>query len=178
MAVVRLFVVALLVVLLAAPAAIAAGEPASMLVTVSDRSPYSDGTVEVMVRVFDEVGEPVDVVDPGDLIEIRSFDGTVTYRPSLERVSTGTYRTMVSFPGGGDWEIVADPDRTGLSDEPPIQINVRSGLAPGRTGTSVAFIALLVLVLLGAVIIPRWLRRPRHQPKAGPEPEAHDTWWW
>ena len=165
-----------------ASAAFAADEAAIVIATVPERTVQPDHAIWITITVLDAGNQPVDVDNPQGLVEIRDLTGNVApYRPDVRRVQSGTYSATFVPVTAGTWEIVVAPDFAGVARVPSSIVVESTRLVStraSRSGSTLATIALLVFVLLGAVFVVRAFRRPRSRRKASPEPEAHDTWWW
>lgn len=165
-----------------ASAAFAAGEAATVIATVSERTVQPEQAIRITITVLDADNEPVDVDNPEGLVEIRDLTGNVApYRPDVQRVQPGTYSATFVPVTEGTWEIVVAPDLGAVARVPSSLVVESTRLVSAkasRSGSTLATIALFVFIVLGAVFVTRSLRRPRGRRKASPEPEAHDTWWW
>lgn len=144
-----------------------------------------DIPVSFRLSVFDVTGEPVDVEDTTELLEIRREGGGSPVRfADMERVAPGVYETTHTFRQTGRWVAVVQPDvgdRSELPEGSSDEVTMRVEGAASTAGTSpstYAIVASVALVLLVAWLVIYAGRRRRGRPRQrSKEPVTHDTWW-
>lgn len=136
------------------------------------------------LRVFEEgdPGSPVNVEDPTDLLEVRASDGEAALRiGDWNRMGAGVYETTYRFDESGTFNIIVLPDiedrsaiPSGSTDRVTAVVDSSLPVPPDRGPSSIAIIAVTVLVLAVAALVVAATRGRSKSPK---EPVPHDTWW-
>lgn len=143
-----------------------------------------DVPVTFRLSVSDAGGEPTDVEDTSQLLEIRREGGGSRVRfADMERISPGVYETTHTFRQAGRWVAVVQPDVEDRSDIPEgsgeeVLIRVLRSEPDAAAGpSSTALVAVVAVILLVASLMIYAARHRRHPTERPPQPVPHDTWW-